>query len=85
MKTKEDTIKEGYPEDWSCKCDLCGSWNCHKYDKYSDCTCSDPFCEHRRAVIVCFDCGRKFFERPKNFAKFVGKTMVNKKEGEKNG
>lgn len=46
MKTKDEMIKQGYAEDWSCKCEKCGSYNCHEY---ADC-------------ILCFDCKEKIYK-----------------------
>ena len=43
MKTKEQLIKEGYPEDWDIECPFCHSHNCHRY----------------KNKTVCFDCEDK--------------------------
>lgn len=40
MKTKEQMLKEGYPEDVFTECSDCGSFDCIIYPDY----------------IVCFDC-----------------------------
>jgi hypothetical protein len=40
MKTKEEILKEGYPEDWATQCSKCGSYYCHAY----------------KDQIFCFDC-----------------------------
>lgn len=44
MKTKEEIIKEGYPEDWATECIYCKSYDCHSY----------------KDVTVCFSCKRRW-------------------------
>lgn len=43
MRTREEMIELGYPEDWASKCSNCGSWNCHAY----------------KDKIICFDCCKR--------------------------
>jgi hypothetical protein len=44
MKTKEDMIKEGYPENWPTECEYCCSYDCHEYNDRT----------------ICFDCKKHF-------------------------